>query len=283
MATERLQKILAKAGLASRRQAEEWIQLGEVTVNGKVAKLGDKAELGKDAIKVRGKLLTRSEKKTYYLFYKPKNVLTTLSQDEAGRPTLRDFLKRVKERIYPVGRLDFTTEGLLLLTNDGDLTERLQKESRIYRVYQVKVKGHTDDEMLDRLTKGVRIENHYYKAHSAHYLEKLQSKSLIQLVIKGAGAFDVKKFFEAKGFLTEKITRTHLGHLNIRGMVPGQLKELAISQIDALFKQPELGERELEKTHIKKLKDYATPERKVSPTKKAERYIVRSSREAPKK
>src|SRR3954464_4173740 len=119
---ERIQKILAQAGVASRRKAEELIVEGVVTVNGKPAKLGDKAEWGKDAIKVRGKLLLTKESPIYLAFNKPKGVISSLSDPE-GRATLSEFLRPIKERIYPIGRLDFNSEGLILLTNDGEFAE----------------------------------------------------------------------------------------------------------------------------------------------------------------
>src|SRR5687767_13402863 len=117
MAIERVQKILSRAGIASRRKAEDLITEGEVTINGKVAKLGDKAELGKDAIKVKGKLLQGVEPTMYLAFHKPKNIVSTL-HDPEGRPDNGDYLKQIKARVYPIGRLDFTSEGLILLTND---------------------------------------------------------------------------------------------------------------------------------------------------------------------
>src|SRR5947209_7120382 len=119
MASERVQKVLAQAGIASRRKAEELISQGLVTINGKLAKLGDKAEFGKDAIKVKGKLLnSQAEPLIYLAFNKPKGVISTLTDPE-GRSTLTDFLGKIKARVFPVGRLDFNSDGLLILTNDG--------------------------------------------------------------------------------------------------------------------------------------------------------------------
>ncbi|MCS7164238.1 MAG: pseudouridine synthase, partial [Thermodesulfovibrio sp.] len=138
---ERLQKILSKYGIASRRQAEELIKEGRVTVNGTVAVLGQKADPTKDYIKVDGKLLIKPEPKVYYAFYKPRKVITSLF-DPQGRPTIKDFLKGIKFRVYPVGRLDFDSEGLLLLTNDGDLAYRvMHPSSQIEKTYLVKIDG----------------------------------------------------------------------------------------------------------------------------------------------
>jgi len=120
---ERVQKILAKAGIASRRKAEELITLGEVTINGKVAKLGDQAEWGVDSVKVGGKLITTTEQPVYIAFYKPKNVICAM-EDPQGRPSLAGYFTRVQARIYPIGRLDFTSEGLVLLTKPSEVKSR---------------------------------------------------------------------------------------------------------------------------------------------------------------
>lgn len=281
MPTERLQKILAKAGIASRRRAEEMIALGEVSVNGKTARIGDKAELGVDSIKVKGKLISTAAAPVYMLFYKPKGVLSTLAATDE-RPTLQAFAKNFGTRVYPVGRLDYNSEGLLILTNDGDFAERLQKNKRVLRVYNVKVKGTVDEERLKRLTRGAKMGEHgYFKPHSAKKLEELSSKTVVQVVVQGAGAIDVKGFVEFRGFLVEKIVRTAIGHLNITGLLPGQHRTLERSQVEALFAQPELADRSLERMREKAEKRLnpdsprARAERsRRSGTKKAERIAV---------
>jgi 16S rRNA U516 pseudouridylate synthase RsuA-like enzyme len=128
---ERLQKLIAQAGIASRRTAEEWIRDGLVTVNGKVAALGDKAELGQDAIKVKGKLLSAPSQRVYYLIYKPKHVIAMVAEDEEGRTTLKNLIPRIKERVFTVGRMDYAGEGAILLTNDGELTQQILKSKNI--------------------------------------------------------------------------------------------------------------------------------------------------------
>ncbi len=246
MATsERLQKILAKAGIASRRRAEDLIQEGQVTVNGRVAKLGDKAELGKDAIKVAGKLLQRAEDPVYLAFYKPKGVISMLVDTE-NRPTLADYLTKVHERVFPIGRLDFNSEGLIFLTNDGDFAEKLQRRDDIPRVYQIKVRGHLDAEMVKRLQKGARIGNRMVRPHSVRVKQELNSKTFVELVILGSGAHDIKSMVEFKGFLVERITRTAIGHLTLKGLIPGHYRLLKKSQADALLEHPELGLQKLE-------------------------------------
>lgn len=151
---KRLQKILSEMGIASRRKAEEIILEGRITVNGRIAELGTKADPAKDHIKLDGKLLTRREPKTYIIFNKPRNVVTSL-QDPEGRTTVKDFLRGVKYRVYPVGRLDYDSEGLLLLTNDGDFANAvLHPSKKISKTYLVKVKGIPEEGGLVKLRKG---------------------------------------------------------------------------------------------------------------------------------
>lgn len=240
MIKERVQKILAKAGIASRRKAEDLIRDGEVTINGKVAKLGDQAVMGQDAIKVQGKLLHHLESPVYLLFNKPKGVISMLS-DPQGRPTLSDYLNKVHSRVFPVGRLDFNSEGLLILTNDGDFAEKLQKQDNVIRIYQVKVKGHPDETQLSRLKKGGRLRKKTVSPISVRIKQKLVQKSVLELAFQGAGALDIKHFLENKGFLTERMVRTSIGHLTLHELKPGEFRSLKASQINALLEQPELG------------------------------------------
>jgi 23S rRNA pseudouridine2605 synthase len=158
MPTERLQKIIAAAGIASRRKAEELISSGMVSVNGQiVTELGSKADPEHDHIRVNGKLLHGAERHTYLLMNKPKGYVTT-THDPEHRPTVMDLLHGVRARVYPVGRLDYASEGLLLLTNDGDLAYRLMKAaSHVPKVYVVKVAGRPDAAGLEKLRRGVSI------------------------------------------------------------------------------------------------------------------------------
>src|SRR3972149_6336567 len=154
----RLQKIIAQAGVASRRAAEELIRAGAVTVNGKIVReLGTKADPQKDHIKVKGRLVQSKEPLTYLMLHKPKGVVTTLS-DPQGRPIISDFLRGVKARVFPVGRLDYDSEGLLFLTNDGELAHALtHPRYGVPKTYQVKVKGVLTDEGLAKLQAGVSL------------------------------------------------------------------------------------------------------------------------------
>src|SRR2546428_6115271 len=157
---ERLQKILAHAGIASRRHAEEIIQAGRVTVNGhRMTDLGSKADPDEDVIKVDGKRVRSPQRPIYILLNKPKNVMST-SSDPEGRPTVVDYMKgKIKERVYPIGRLDFGSEGLIILTNDGEFTKFMTKAGIIPKVYEVKVAGEPAERDLDRLRRGAYVDN----------------------------------------------------------------------------------------------------------------------------
>jgi 23S rRNA pseudouridine2605 synthase len=215
-----------------------------VTVNGKIAKLGDKAELGKDAIKVSGKLIRGAEAPVYLAFYKPKQVISALTDPE-GRQELADYLTKIHSRVYPVGRMDFMSEGLLLLTNDGELAEKIQKSPDIPRVYHIKVKGHPEADVISRLARGIRLEGKLIRPHSVRVAEKLTAKAKIEVVMQGHGAADLKRFFEMKGVLVDRIVRVAIGHLTLKGLEPGHYRPLQKSQMLALVNQPELGMRAL--------------------------------------
>jgi 23S rRNA pseudouridine2605 synthase len=258
MAKERVQKILARAGLASRRKAEEISMEGGVTINGKVAKLGDQAEWGVDSVKVRGKLLHSTEAPIYLAFYKPKGVISMFG-DPDGRPSLSDYTSSVKTRLFPVGRLDFNSEGVIILTNDGALTEQLQKRDDVIRVYRVKVKGHLDTEMVKRLERGAKLGLKMVRPESVTVTEEYAKKAQVEIVLVGGGAVDLKAYFEMKGFLVERITRVAFGHIRIGGMKPGEFRQLEDTQAKALLEQPELGLRrhkfEAQKKYLPEVKD----------------------------
>jgi 23S rRNA pseudouridine2605 synthase len=250
MSIERLQKILAQAGIASRRKAEELIEQGLVTVNGNVAKIGDKADFTSDHIKVDGKLLRKLEDLFYVVFNKPKGVISMMS-DPDGRPTISDFLAKMKARVNPIGRLDFNSDGLLLLTNDGALAEKIQKSDAFPRIYHVKIKGHITSEMIARLERGGRVGEKFAKPNSVRIHEELNKKTKIEIVFLNAANVDVKSYFESKGFLVEKITRTGIGHLTLHGLEPGKFRIVPKTKFEALFTQPELGVKAITHRHAK--------------------------------
>jgi 23S rRNA pseudouridine2605 synthase len=165
--------------------------------------------------------------------------------DPEGRPTLVDYLAKVKSRLFPIGRLDFTSEGLLLLTNDGQFAEQLSRRDDIPRVYHIKIKGHPNAEMLSRIEKGGRLGNRFVKPHSVRLVEEFTQKARIEIVILDSGAIDIRALLESRGFLVDRIVRTAIGHLTLGQMAPGAYRLLTKSQMEALLKQPELGMRRL--------------------------------------
>ncbi|MBL7714654.1 MAG: rRNA pseudouridine synthase [Bdellovibrionales bacterium] len=278
MSAERVQKILAHAGIASRRKAEELISQGLVTINGQVAKLGDKAEFGKDAIKVNGKLITQTEELIYVAFNKPKNVISMMA-DPQGRPNLSDYLSKIRGRLFPIGRLDFSSEGLLLLTNDGSIAEKIQKSEKIPRVYHVKVAGHPNPDMLSRLESGVRVADRLVKPHSIHLHEDLSSKTRVEVVILGSGG-DVRALFEMRGFRVDRIVRTAIGHVTLHGLEAGAYRFLKKSQMEAIVETPEAAIRALaEEAEARTAKQLAEKEREArrageDSTPKKERVVI---------
>jgi 23S rRNA pseudouridine2605 synthase len=253
MAEERLQKIIAQAGIVSRRKAEELISYGEVTLNGKIAKLGDKADLSKDSIKVQGKLLKNTQDPLYLAFYKPKGVIAMVTEDPEGRQTLSHFLEKVRTRVFPVGRMDYNGEGIMLLTNDGDIAAKIQRLRKLPRIYHVKIKGHPTEEDLGRLKRGAMLEKKRIRPQTVKLFKKLQSKAIVEIVFVGTGALEVKALFERKGFLIEKVTRVQLGHLSIGGLEPGEYRPIHKSEVELLLEDPELVLKLREKREKKEM------------------------------
>jgi pseudouridine synthase len=224
---ERVQKILAKAGIASRREAEEMMIKGRVTVNGNVInKLGFKADPSIDQIRVDGKRINLFEPRVTLLLNKPKGYLSTV-KDPKGRPTVMDLLKKVKGRIYPVGRLDFDAEGLLLLTNDGDLAHHLSHPGfSIPRTYYVKVRGVPDEKKLIRLKKGVMLEDGKAIAVSSYILRQKENNSWVQITVAEGRNRLVKRMFAAIGHPVLKLKRVQFGSLQLGELPVGQFRYL---------------------------------------------------------
>ena len=239
---ERLQKILAKAGVASRRAAEEMILGGRVQINGKVAmELGTKADPARDHIRVDGKLLQGPERIRYFVLNKPKGYVTTVSDPE-GRPTVMQFFAGERERLYPVGRLDYLSEGLLLVTNDGELANKLTKAaSGVEKTYLVKVAGQPTEEMLDALREGVVIERGRPGTHSGRVRTAPAKIRQVRegdnpwyevVLIEGRNR-ELRKMFEEIGHHVEKIRRVGYGPL-VLDQEPGKLRELEAEEVHAL-------------------------------------------------
>ena len=231
----RINKYIAHAGVASRRKAEELIKQGLVTINGQVVtELATLVKSG-DRVEVEGSPIY-NEEKVYYLLNKPKGVISSVSDDK-GRKTVVDLLPEVKERIYPVGRLDWDTSGLLLLTNDGDFTDKmLHPRNEIDKVYLARVKGIATKENLRPLTKGIVIDG--YKTKPARYtiikVDKEKNRSVVELIIHEGRYHQVKKMFESVGLLVDKLSRTKFGTLDLTGLRPGQARRLNKKEVSQL-------------------------------------------------
>jgi len=235
---ERLQKIMARAGLASRREAETWIQQGRVTVNGAVVKqLGSQADADRDKIKVDGKLIPRPAL-SYILFHKPPGLLTSM-RDPEGRPDLGHWLESLgrKGRLFPVGRLDFNSSGLLLLTNDGPLAQRLtHPRYGVRKLYRVKVSGHPSENSLERLRKGIRLEDGWTAPARVSVVERLHKKAWVEVEIYEGRYREVRRMFETLGYFVEKLVRVRMGPLRLGSLGPGEYRSLSPREITVLRK-----------------------------------------------
>ncbi len=234
---ERLQKILAHAGIASRREAEQWIVDGRVAVNGVVIrKLGAQADPGKDSIKVDGKRIRPSSATLYYALHKPPGVITTLD-DPQHRPDLTPFLRRLgeKKRVYPVGRLDFNSSGLLLLTNDGELAQRLMHPRfGVEKIYHVKLSSCPTAEELARLRKGIRLEDGITAPARARVLQKLRKNAWVEIEVHEGRKREVRRMFVALGYFVEKLVRMRVGSVSLGRLAPGELRPLTNGEVREL-------------------------------------------------
>ncbi|MEW6052460.1 MAG: pseudouridine synthase [Nitrospirota bacterium] len=234
---KRLQKILSEMGIASRRKAEELIMEGRVTVNGQMATLGTKADAAKDHIKLDGKLLIRPEPKVYLMFHKPKGVVTTL-HDPEGRPTVKDFLKKVKYRVFPVGRLDYDSEGLLLLTNDGDFAHSLLHPSKkIYKTYLVKVKGEPDEAKVQKLRKGIRLLEGVTAPARIKKLRETEHNTWFEMTIYEGKKRQIRRMFMDIKHPVLKLKRIKFGDLSLGDLESGAYRFLTAEEIEKVKKE----------------------------------------------
>lgn len=269
MPSERLQKIIASAGIASRRKAEQMISSGLVEVNGKtVTELGTKADPERDHIRVNGKLLHGAERHVYLLMNKPKGYVTT-AHDPEGRPTVMDLLRGIRARVYPVGRLDYASEGLLILTNDGDLAYRLMKAaSHVPKVYVVKVAGNPNAAGIEKLRRGLMIsgESGYRRPQRLRpdktgtkigeaappskdgFVRKAErvktAPAKVRIVREGDNPWyevtlmegknrQIRRMFEEIGHHVEKIKRVRYGPLSL-DVPPGEYRRLSVEEVEKL-------------------------------------------------
>jgi len=231
VAEERLQKLLAHAGIASRRKAEQMILEGQVTVNGKiVTELGTKADLAHDHVKVNGKLLRASEKLVYIALHKPKNCVTTVD-DPQGRETVMDLVPGIKERVYPVGRLDYHSEGLLLLTNDGEFAYRITSAaSHVPKVYMVKSNGPLTEEQEEAFRKGISLGGRRTAPAHLRKVREAENPWYEVQLIEGRQN-QIRLMFKHFGRMVEKLKRVKIGFLELAPLKPTEFRYLSIGEI----------------------------------------------------
>ncbi len=244
---ERIQKILSAAGVCSRREAEELILEGKVRVNGRiVSELGQKADIGKDVIKVGNRVVGReSGRKIYLLLNKPKGYVTT-TKDPQGRKTVMELLGRGLSagdrstggaRVYPVGRLDYDSEGMLILTNDGDFANAVMHPSKeVQKTYEVKVKGVMGDAEFNRLAGGVRLSDGITAPAKVRKRKLAEANSWIEITIHEGRNRQVRRMCEALGHPVQKLKRTKVGPVSMGALPPGGYRELTPSEVRALLK-----------------------------------------------
>jgi 23S rRNA pseudouridine2605 synthase len=264
---ERLQKVLAHAGISSRRSAEQMILDGRVRVNGKtVTELGTRADPERDRIEVDGRLIAQREAHVYYLVHKPRGMVTTL-KDPEGRPSLAELLGGIRERVYPVGRLDFHTSGALLVTNDGALAQGLLHPSReVPKTYVAKLNTRADDRMINALRQGVTLDDGY-RTRPAHVVEMRveEDKSWLEITITEGKNRQIHRMVEAVGARVMRLSRMSFAELSAEGLRPGQLRPLTPQEV-SMLRRAYLGAEEAPAPRVraKSVSKHAKPGRKSS-------------------
>jgi 23S rRNA pseudouridine2605 synthase len=231
----RLQKLIAGSGLASRRKAEALIAAGRVMVNGKrVTELGTKVDPTRDHVKVDGKHLSAAQPFVYLMLNKPKNVVSTLD-DPGGRSTVKDYLRGVSVRVFPVGRLDFDSEGLLLLTNHGDLAQAmLHPRYHVPKTYLIKVKGVLTDESIRSLEQGVSLEDGMTGPAQVRKVRKVEANSWLEITIREGRKHQVKRMLESVGHPVIKLLRIRMGPIALGDLQPGEFRFLTDREANTL-------------------------------------------------
>jgi 23S rRNA pseudouridine2605 synthase len=255
---ERLQKIIAHAGFASRREAEQMIQKGRVTVNGRtVTELGTKADGERDHIKVDGKLITHAEPHRYILLYKPKEVMTTV-EDPEGRRTVIDLVRGVRERIYPVGRLDYHSEGLVLLTNDGELAYKVSHPTHgSVKTYNVKVRGVPEERLIDKLRRGITIEGRRTLPCEITRIKTTArngdgGNSWFEVKLGEGRTQQIRKMFQAVGHPVSKLKRVAIGPISDPHLAPGVWRDLTQHEVKMLATMKEAKPRRVARPRSRK-------------------------------
>lgn len=230
---ERLQRIIAHAGLASRRQAEQWILEGRVTVNGeRVREIGTKADAARDSIRVNGRMLRPAPARACLAFHKPAGVITTM-RDTEGRPAVADYLRLAgySPGVVPAGRLDFATSGLLLLTNDGDLAHRLtHPRYGVPKTYEVKLSAMPSEAQLERLRRGVRLEDGVTGPADIRVARRLKQKVWLRVELREGRNREIRRMVEAVGHTVERLVRVRFGPIALGTLESGAIRALTAEE-----------------------------------------------------
>ena len=236
MSEVRLQKFLAEAGVASRRKCEELIAQGKVEINGQIVTAQGTKVTGEETIKVDGREIRQEQKKVYILLNKPVGYIST-AKDEFSRKTVLDLVDTVKERVYPVGRLDYDTSGLLLLTNDGELANKLtHPKHEIPKVYRAMIQGEISEEDVNSLQSGITIEEYKTAPAKVHVIDPGKKESIIEITIHEGKNRQIRKMFEVLGYIVLRLKRVAIGPLVIEGIDEGNWRYLRKKEIDSLRK-----------------------------------------------
>jgi len=236
MVQERLQKIIAQAGLASRRDAEKMILAGRVSINNQIVKqLGSKADIEKDEIRLDGMLIYAELEKIYIMLNKPSGYVTTLS-DPQNRSIVRDLLPAELTRVFPAGRLDYDSQGLLLLTNDGDFAQRLiHPRFRIPKVYQVKIKGRLSNAEIRALQFGVELDDGNFKPEDVRIVKVNEKSTWLSITLRSGKNRIIRRAFEALGHDVAELVRTRIGDLELGNLKTGAHRFLSKAETQKLF------------------------------------------------
>lgn len=241
---QRLQKIIAEAGLASRREAEKMILDGRVNVNNQVmSKLGVKASADKDTICVDGKIIHAKSEKIYIMLHKPKGYVTTLN-DPLNRPIVSDLLVGIPDRVFPVGRLDCDSQGLLLMTNDGDFAQRIiHPRFQISKVYKVKIRGKISNSYLQCLKMGVKLKDGVFKPDQCHIIRVNNKSSWLLITLKEGKNRIIRRALEYIGFGVIELIRIRIGNLDLNDLKKGQYRFLSKGNVEKIFNSKEQNKK----------------------------------------
>ena len=244
MSDERLQKILAECGIASRRRAEELIAAGKVKVNGRRAQVGDKADLKRDTVTVEGKRLSAPEKKLYLMLNKPRGFVTTL-RDEQGRKCVADLVTGAGARVFPVGRLDRDSEGLLLLTNDGEFANALtHPSSHVPKVYRVTIRQDVTEEQAARFCAGMLLDGRQTAPAEFHILLKEPTRTVAEVVLYEGRNRQIRRMCESLGLEVIRLRRTSIGGVRLGMLQPGKWRPLEPQEVKLLMTQANIKSKE---------------------------------------